>query len=111
VRRACVSTRCRCPRPGCSKVFRRPRAEGALALATVVFSGTQRALADGNERVDIEARRVSDLLTSIYARFPKLEGKLDGSAVAIDGDIHNDPQYLRLEHDSEVHFLAQVQGG
>ena len=77
----------------------------------MVFSGSQRPLADGNERVDFDANRVQDLVEKVYARFPKLSGKLDGSAVAIDGDIHNDAEFLRLEHDSEVHFLAQVQGG
>ena len=61
--------------------------------------------------MEIEANRIQDLLASLYARFPKLEGKLDGSAASIDGDIHNDPVFQRLEHDSEVHFLAQVQGG
>jgi len=68
-------------------------------------------LADGLDRVEINANRVSDLLSSIYERFPKLAGKLDDSAAAIDGDIHNHPQFQRLEMDSEVHFLAQVQGG
>ena len=68
-------------------------------------------LTDGLERVELEANRIADLLEALYARFPELAGKLDGSAASIDGDIHNDPEFQRLEHDSEVHFLAQVQGG
>ena len=63
------------------------------------------------DRVEIDANRVADLLSALYERFPKLAGKLDDSAAAIDGDIHNNPQFQRLEMDSEIHFLAHVQGG
>ena len=80
-------------------------------MATVVFSSGQRSLVDGEERVEVEAKRVAELIRSLYERFPKLAGQLDDAAVAIDGQIHNEPRYLPLQPESEVHFLARVAGG
>lgn len=80
-------------------------------MARVIFSSAQQALTDGVDQVELDATRIADLLTSLYARFPKLAGKLDDAAAAIDGEIHNQPRYLGLEPDSEVHFLSQVSGG
>jgi molybdopterin converting factor small subunit len=65
----------------------------------------------GVERVEIAAARIADLIDALYARFPALQGRLDQAAAAIDGEIHNQPRYLALEDDSEVHFLAPVSGG
>jgi hypothetical protein len=80
-------------------------------LATVVFSNAQRDLVDGEASVEIEARRVAELITALYERYPKLDGLLDDAAVAIDGDIHNHGKFLPLEPDSEVHFLGSIAGG
>jgi hypothetical protein len=80
-------------------------------LATVVFSSGQRRLVGGDERVDIEASRVVELIEALYLRYPELEGKLDGAAVAIDGVIHNDARYLPLRPESEVHFMGAIAGG
>ena len=80
-------------------------------MATVVFSNAQRHLVGGDAKVEIEAARVAELIAALYARYPKLDGLLDDAAVAIDGDIHNHGKFLRLQPDSEVHFLGQVAGG
>lgn len=80
-------------------------------MAIVVFSSGQRALTGGLERVEVDARRIADLLDALYARFPALAGRLDQSAAAIDGQIHNHPRYQELGPASEVHFLSQISGG
>jgi molybdopterin converting factor small subunit len=80
-------------------------------VARVVFSSAQRALVDGAESVEIEARRVNELIETLYERYPRLVGELDRAAVAIDGDIHNEGRYLPLEPTSEVHFVGRVSGG
>ena len=80
-------------------------------MARVLFSRAQSELTNGDESVELEARRVVDLLEQLYARYPKLAGQLDHCAVAIDGDIHNEARYLPLEPTSEVHFMGQVSGG
>ena len=80
-------------------------------MARVVFSRAQSELVGGAESVEIDARRVADLLRALYEQFPRLAGQLDHAAVAIDGDIHNDARFLPLEPTSEVHFMGQVSGG
>jgi hypothetical protein len=80
-------------------------------MAIVIFSSAQRSLVDGAERIEIDAARVVDLIAALYLRYPQLEGKLDDAAAAIDGDIHNDPKYLRLNPESEVHFMGAISGG
>ena len=80
-------------------------------MARVLFSRAQSELTNGDESVELEARRVVDLIEELYARYPKLAGQLDKCAVAIDGDIHNEARYLPLEPTSEVHFMGQVSGG
>jgi molybdopterin converting factor small subunit len=80
-------------------------------MATVVFSRVQLALTGGEERIAIEAERVQDLIRAIYRLYPALEGELDELAVAIDDTIHQDALYLRLEPDSEVHFIPRITGG
>ena len=80
-------------------------------MAIVVFSKAQLDMVDGETRVEIEAGRVAELITALYARFPKLDGKLDNAAVAVNGEIHNHGKYLRLESDTEVHFMGAIAGG
>jgi hypothetical protein len=80
-------------------------------VAIVVFSQAQRDWVEGNDRVEIDAPRIVDLIAALYLRYPLLEGKLENAAAAIDGDIHNDPQYLPLRPESEVHFMGAVAGG
>lgn len=80
-------------------------------MATVIFSRAQRDWVEGNERVEIDAARIVDLIAALCIRYPQLEGKLDNAAAAIDGDIHNEPKYLPLQPESEVHFMGAVAGG
>ncbi len=80
-------------------------------MAIVLFSSGQSAWTAGVDRVEIDAARIADLIRALYERFPELRGRLDQAAAAIDGEIHNQPRYLALEPDSEVHFLSPVAGG
>jgi molybdopterin converting factor small subunit len=61
---------------------------------------------------EVPGRTVRALLAALDARFPGLAEELAGKvAVAIDGEIHNDPLLEPVETDSEVHFLPRVGGG
>jgi hypothetical protein len=80
-------------------------------LATVLFSSAQRRFTDGEERVEIEAGRVDQLIRALYARYPALDGQLENAAVAVDGVIHNEAEYVSLPPDAEVQFVGQVAGG
>ena len=80
-------------------------------MATILFSSVQRRFTNDEERVEIEATRVDELIQALYARYPDLDGQLEHAAVSIDGVIHNDAIYLSIESGSEVHFVGAVGGG
>jgi molybdopterin converting factor small subunit len=80
-------------------------------VAIVVFSGSLARHTEGVERVEIEARRVVDLVKTLGDRYPALRGQIEDMAVAIDDEIHNDASFLRLEADSVVHFVPRIGGG
>ncbi len=80
-------------------------------MAIVVFSSSLARLTGGDERVEIEARRVVDLVKTLCERYPALRGQIEEMAVAIDDEIHSDARFLRLEDDSEVHFVPRIGGG
>jgi len=66
----------------------------------------------GIDVVTIDAPRVHELVLALIARFPKLSPDMFARlAVAIDGEIHNDADYLPLTPDSEVHFVPRIAGG
>ena len=66
---------------------------------------------DGVERVDIDASDVRSLIRALDAMFPGIGNRLRDGAIAIDGEIINDPLLEPIEPDSEIHFLPQVSGG
>jgi hypothetical protein len=80
-------------------------------MATVVISSGLRSYTGGEERVEIEARRVKELLDALVARWPALEEPLSQMAVAIDGEIHGNAQFRPLRPDSEIHFVPKIGGG
>jgi molybdopterin synthase sulfur carrier subunit len=81
-------------------------------LATVVLPSALRPHAQGRERVELEARDVRGLLEALERRFPGIRARLEGRmAIAIDGEIVNDPLLESIEPESEVHFLPRIGGG
>ena len=80
-------------------------------MAKVVFGSGLTRFTEGEAEVEIEAGRVRDLVDALQARYPGLKGVLDEMAVAIDGEVHNNPAYKSLRPDSEVHFLPKIGGG
>ena len=80
-------------------------------MATVIISSGLRACTGGEERVQIEAKRVKELIDALVARWPALREPLSQMAVAIDGEIHGDAQFKSLRPDSEIHFVPKIGGG
>ncbi|MGE4608775.1 MAG: MoaD/ThiS family protein [Myxococcota bacterium] len=81
-------------------------------MATVILPARFSEWTGGVEQVDVDARDVRQLIRALDERFPGLGEKLrDGTAIAIDGEIINDPLLEPIEPDSEVHFLPPVSGG
>lgn len=65
----------------------------------------------GLEAVVIAAPRVRELMLELVARFPGIGDALAQMAVAVDGEIHNDADYVALAPDSEVHVVPRIAGG
>ena len=81
-------------------------------MTTVVIPGGLRAHCDGNERVEVEAANVQGVLKALEARFPGFRAELgENMAVAIDGEVFQDPLYEPVGPASEVHFLPALSGG
>ncbi|MCH2170933.1 MoaD/ThiS family protein [Myxococcota bacterium] len=80
-------------------------------MAVVVFSSGLARHTGGEERVEIDARRVDQLIELLCERYPALRGHIEQMAVAIDDQVHNQALYVPLNSDSEVHFLPRIGGG
>ena len=81
-------------------------------MATVILTARFGKWTSGAVQVDIDARDVRQLIRLLDERYPGIAEKLrSGVAIAIDGEIINDPLLERIEPDSEVHFLPPISGG
>jgi sulfur-carrier protein len=80
-------------------------------MAVVVISSGLRGYTGGEERVQIDAKRVKELLDALVKRWPALEEPLSQMAVAIDGEIHPSALFRPLKPDSEIHFVPKIGGG
>lgn len=66
----------------------------------------------GTLRLHVEATDYRGMIAALEARFPGLAEALEADhAVAIDGDIIDQPLLEALAPDSEIHFLARLGGG
>ena len=71
-----------------------------------------RAFANGETHVEVEAIDVRSLLKALDLRFPGIGQRLrTGTAVAVDGEIFQDPYLEVVRPDSEVYFLPAIEGG
>lgn len=81
-------------------------------MARVHLSGELRRLADDSPVIEVDAGTVAQLVDDLEHRFPRLEGRLrDGIAVAIDGEVMANADFLPLGPDSEVYLLPAISGG
>ncbi len=80
-------------------------------MADVTFSTGLRRFTGNEEKVHIEAATVRELIKALGVRYPELREPLESMAVAIDGEIVNDPLLEPLSPNSEIHFLPPIGGG
>ena len=80
-------------------------------MAVVHVSSLLTRYTGGLDRVTIDAPRGKELLAALNERFPGLGAELEELAVAIDGQIHQDPAYESLSATSEVYFVPKIAGG
>jgi molybdopterin converting factor small subunit len=80
-------------------------------MATVHFSGALARYTDGVETVTVDAPRVRELMLEVRERFPDLAAPLEIMAVAVDGEVYAEADYLKLSPGSEIHFVPRIAGG
>lgn len=87
-------------------------------MATVWIPPLMRSLTNGEERVEIEAENVREIVNALEARFPGIAERLveenrlrPGLSVAVDGTIGNKGLREPVKPDSEVHFVPAMSGG
>ena len=78
----------------------------------ILTSGLGNQYAGGETEFEIEAADVRRLIAALDARFPGIGPELEREmAVAIDGQIYQDPFLEPIAPDSEVYFLPRIGGG
>ena len=78
----------------------------------VVPQNAARRFTGGLTELDVEADTVRRMITELDRRFPGLGHQIDeGMAVAIDGEIYQQPGYQPLSPASEVHLVPRIAGG
>ena len=80
-------------------------------MAQVVLADHFLEYTDGVRELATQAECYRDLLAELEQRWPALGPLLERTAVAIDGQIYQDAFLEELQPDSEVFFMARIEGG
>jgi len=80
-------------------------------LATVHFSPTLARFTWVVESLTVDSRRVGYLMKTVTDRFPALVAPIEVMAVAVDGEVYQEPDYLELSEESEIWFVPHIPGG
>jgi sulfur-carrier protein len=81
-------------------------------MVEVTLWGALAAAAEGNSKVEVEARDIRELFKRLSERFPGLVPLMDrGIAVAIDGTIYRDTWSKQLPAGAEIYLLPRLAGG
>ena len=80
-------------------------------LAKVVLPDSFIAVTKGDRELSTQAVSYRELVAELQTRWPELTDLLERTAVAIDGQIYQDAFLEPLHADSEVVFMARIEGG
>jgi len=81
-------------------------------VRVVIPTGLAKQYANGESQIEVEGERVRDLITNLDARFPGIGQALtEEMAIAIDGEIIQDPLLEKVAEAEEIFFLLQIGGG
>ena len=77
-----------------------------------VHLGTDvRRFTDGAAEVEVEPGTVRRIIAALEERFPGIGEHLEGSAVAINGEVISQPAYHSVPDEAELHFVPAPVGG
>ncbi len=80
-------------------------------MAHVVFPEQWLPHTQGEREADVVAANYRELTQALRQRWPEIDDLLERSAVAINGQIYQDAFLEPLEPNSEVFFMARIEGG
>ena len=80
-------------------------------MAKVVFPDHLLHCTGGRRQVELMVDNYRELLLALEERWPGIRERLAKSVVAIDGQIHQDAFLEPIGADSEVFFMARIEGG
>jgi sulfur-carrier protein len=81
-------------------------------MAEVRLWGSLGAAAGGNDKLNIEAKNIRELLQKLAQQYPGVEPYLaQGIAVSINGVIYRDNWSKELPEDAEIFMLPRIAGG
>ena len=80
-------------------------------MTRVVFPDHLLRYTAGVRELDVVAGNVRELLLVLEERFPGCEAALTKSAIAIDGQLHQDAWLEIVPADGEVFFMQRIEGG
>lgn len=80
-------------------------------MAKVVFPDSFLSFTEGQRETESKAENYRDLVKELELRWPELAAMLERTAVAIDGQIYQDAFLEEIQPESEVFFMARIEGG
>ena len=81
-------------------------------MARIVLTGNLRLYTEGVTELELEGGSIRSLLRELRRRYPDIPEDIeDELAISIDGVLHQDDWFAKIEPDSEVHLLPRIAGG
>ena len=75
-------------------------------------SGLANQYSSGVAEINLDVKNVRGLIAALDERFPGIGAELEREmAIAIDGQIFQEPYLEPIDVDSEVYFLPRIGGG
>ena len=81
-------------------------------MVRVKLWGSLRALADGEEWVEVEASNFRELLEALVVKYPGLEPQIQrGVSLALDGVIYLEAWFTKIGPENEIILMPYMVGG
>jgi hypothetical protein len=80
-------------------------------MATIHFGTEQQRFTRGVTEIELDAPNVKQLIAKLDAEFPGIGAVLESSAVAINGEVVNDPAFEAVPAGAEIYFVTKQAGG
>ena len=81
-------------------------------MATVHLMTQHRAFTGGEAVVEADGATVGQVIDDLDSRYPGIAAALRaGSSAGIDGEIHAEPEFVRVEPETAIYFVAPLTGG